>query len=126
MSKLVNKRNSYQAEAMLESLAGTFFHDTQTHFPLLANRHSGNLTFILPRHVGLDIVLDHSKIAFVVGEQDGWDSQLYLLYDGKLVLKGDYDDNCDGESYGLFALFQASKMAARDYMERMERAERSN
>jgi hypothetical protein len=79
MTKLVNKRNSYQDEAMLETLVGTFSHDIQVHSTLLANRRAGNLTFILPRHLGLDVVLDHSKIAFVIGERNGWNSQLYLL-----------------------------------------------
>jgi hypothetical protein len=106
MSKLVNKRNSCQDEAMLESLVGTFFHDTQLHSTLLANRRAGNLIFILPRHVGLDIVLNHAKIAFVVGERNGWDSQLCLLYDDELVLKGDPDGIYDDDvSYGLFGLF---------------------
>jgi hypothetical protein len=123
MSKLVNKRNSCQDEAMLESLVGTFFHDFQLYSTLLANRRAGNLTFILPRHVGLDVVLDYSKIAFVVGERNEWDSQVYLLYDDDLVLKGDPDSIYDDDvSYGLFGLFQASKKAVGDYMRREDRS----
>jgi hypothetical protein len=67
----------------------------------------------LQNYVGFDAVLDHSKISLILG-----DSELHLVYDRKLVLKGSDEDS--GESYGLLGLFEVSRIEVEKYIGSVE------
>jgi hypothetical protein len=50
---------------------------------------------------------------------------MFVMYDGKLVIKGDIDNDDDDEveSFGLRGLFTSSKRVVRNYMQSAEQPE---
>jgi hypothetical protein len=83
-----------------------------------------NLAFILQRRARFDVVLDHSKISLILGDCALEGCQMFVMYDGKLVIKGDIDNDDDEvESFGLRGLFTSSKRVLGNYMQSAEQPE---
>jgi hypothetical protein len=77
----------------------------------LANQALDNLAFITRKRLGRNTNLEHSRFSLLLGN-----SQLFLLYDEILILKGEGDEE---PSFAMNGLLETSMAVVSKYMKQL-------